>query len=67
MDSATSITSFADDMMVQRFPEVSQEGFCLYNHTKTTLMPSAQPVFYSKRPVPLAVLPMVDEGLKRLE
>ncbi|VUZ50478.1 unnamed protein product [Hymenolepis diminuta] len=66
--SATSIISFTAGVMVRIYPEVIYDGHGLRNHSKTILklMPNVQPVFLSKRSVPLATLSTMDEEPKHL-
>ncbi|CDW58685.1 Gag Pol polyprotein [Trichuris trichiura] len=61
--------SNAREYVYRRYPEICSDslGHCKFAKASLRLRPDAQPVFRPKRPVPYAVVPLVEAELDRLE
>ncbi|KFD63475.1 hypothetical protein M514_08570 [Trichuris suis] len=59
----------AREYVHRRYPEICSDslGHCKFAKASLRLRPDAQPVFRPKRPVPYAVVPLVEAELDRLE
>ncbi|KFD66374.1 hypothetical protein M514_05772, partial [Trichuris suis] len=65
----TLSASNAREYVHRRYPEICSDslGHCKFAKASLRLRPDAQPVFRPKRPVPYAVVPLVEAELDRLE